>query len=111
MSVTGIHHLLIETHDWKKSVEFWRHLGYELVDDHGTSGKLAAPGGGAYIWLNQVAAAVAPALDVYFEVADADRFAPKAPVEVVEPFAETHWGTKLMTVRDPDGRIVRLQAR
>ena len=111
MAVTGIHHLLIETHDWAKSVAFWRELGWTVAEDHGTAGKLARAEGGPYIWLNEVAADVTPAFDVYFEVAGADHLTPKPPVEVVEPLAATHWGTKLMTVRDPDGRIVRLQAR
>jgi catechol 2,3-dioxygenase-like lactoylglutathione lyase family enzyme len=110
MAVTGIHHLLVETHNWGKTAAFWRELGWELVEDHGTSGKLVAPGGGAYIWLHEVAPDVTPSVDIYFEVQDAERFAPKPPVEIVAPFATTHWGTKLMEVRDPDGRIVRLQA-
>jgi len=111
VAVTGIHHLLVETHNFGKSVAFWRQLGWDLAEDHGDSGKLVGPSGGAHIWLSEVAPTKTPVIDVYFEVSDAERFAPKAPVEVVEPFAETHWGTKLMTVRDPDGRIVRLQAR
>ena len=110
MPVTGVHHLLVETHNWGKSVAFWRQLGWELAEDHGTSGKLIAPGGGAYIWLSEVAPNRPPAIDVYFDVSDPDRFAPKSPVEIVEPLHDTHWGTKLMSVRDPDGRIVRLQA-
>ena len=110
MAVSGIHHLLIETHNWGKSAKFWQQLGWTLVEDHGTSGKLAAPGGGAYIWLNEVAPDTTPAIDIYFDLEDAPGFTPKAPVEVVAALATTHWGTKLMTVRDPDGRIVRLQA-
>ena len=43
-------------------------------------------------------------------VADADAFRPAPNVEVVTPFEDTHWGTREMTVRDPDGRIWRLQA-
>ena len=109
MAVTGIHHLLVETHDWGKSVAFWRQLGWELVEDHGTSGKLAPSDGGAYIWLNQVAPSKALAVDVYFDL-DPEGFAPASAIDVVEPLATTHWGTKLMSVRDPDGRIVRLQA-
>ena len=110
MADTGIHHVLIETRNWGKSVAFWKQLGWTLVEDHGTSGKLVAPDGGAYIWLNEVASNMTPAIDIYFQVADADSFAPKSPVEIIEPFAKTHWGTKLMQVRDPDGRVVRLQA-
>ena len=109
VAVLGIHHLLIETHNWGKTAKFWQELGWTLVEDHGTSGKLASPGGGAYIWLNEVAPSKTPAIDIYFEL-DPAGFSPKPPVDVVEPLAATHWGTKLMTVRDPDGRIVRLQA-
>ena len=111
MAVTAIHHLLVETHNFGKSVAFWRQLGWDLVEDHGDSGKLAGPSGGPYIWLDEVAPSKTPLVDVYWEVADPDGFAPKSPVDIVEPFTTTHWGTRLMTVRDPDGRLVRLQAR
>lgn len=110
MSVTGIHHLLVETHNWGRSVKFWQELGWTLVEDHGTSGKLTPRAGGAYIWLSEVAPDKAPVIDAYFDLADPDAFAPARPVEVVEPLAVTHWGTKVMSVRDPDGRLVRLQA-
>ncbi len=81
------------------------------MEDHGTAGTLVSPGGGPYIWLDQVGAGVTPALDVYFDVRDPGSFTAQPPVEVVEPFTATHWGTRLMTVRDPDGRSVRLEAR
>jgi catechol 2,3-dioxygenase-like lactoylglutathione lyase family enzyme len=110
MAVTGIHHVLVETHDWEASLAFWRELGWELTEDHGTAGKLTGPGGGPYLWLNQVGANETPALDIYFELQDAQHFAPKAAIEIVAPLTTTHWGTKLMQVRDADGRIVRLQA-
>jgi catechol 2,3-dioxygenase-like lactoylglutathione lyase family enzyme len=109
MAVIGIHHLLVETHDWRTSLAFWRQLGWELVEDHGTSGKLTAAGGGPYIWLNLVDQTRTPVVEVYFDL-DGSAFAPKPPVEIVEPLGATHWGTALMSVRDPDGRIVRLQA-
>jgi uncharacterized glyoxalase superfamily protein PhnB len=41
---------------------------------------------------------------------DADALRPDAIIDVVTPFEDTHWGTREMTVRDPDGRIWRLQA-
>lgn len=43
-------------------------------------------------------------------VADENVCHPDAIVDVVTPFEDTHWGTREMTVRDPDGRIWRLQA-
>ena len=35
---------------------------------------------------------------------------PIPSVEVVTPFEDTHFGTRLMTVRDPDGRVWSVQA-
>ena len=109
MSITGVHHLLIETHSWRDSLTFWQELGWTLIEDHGTSGKLTPPGGGAYIWLNEVVPSKTPIIEVYFDL-DPAGFTPGSRVEIVEPLTTTHWGTKLMSVRDPDGRIVRLQA-
>ena len=43
-------------------------------------------------------------------IADADAFELDASVEVVSGWEDTHWGTRLMTVRDPDGREWKLQA-
>ena len=44
------------------------------------------------------------------KVADADAVELDAAVEVVSGWEETHWGTRQMTVRDPDGREWKLQA-
>jgi len=40
----------------------------------------------------------------------ADAFRPDPVLEVVAPLEDTHYGTKEMTVRDPDGRLWTLQA-
>ena len=47
---------------------------------------------------------------VVLAVADADAFELDASVDVVSGWEDTHWGTRLMTVRDPDGREWKLQA-
>ena len=44
------------------------------------------------------------------KVADADGFQPDPVLDVVTEFEDTHFGTREMTVRDPDGRIWSLQA-
>jgi uncharacterized glyoxalase superfamily protein PhnB len=49
-------------------------------------------------------------MQLVLKVTDAEAFHPDSAVEVVTPFEETHYGTKEMTVRDPDGRIWSLQA-
>ena len=43
-------------------------------------------------------------------VADALRAYLDPVVEVVTPFEDTHFGTREMTVQDPDGRLWSLQA-
>jgi uncharacterized glyoxalase superfamily protein PhnB len=45
------------------------------------------------------------------KVADEMAFPPDPVVEVVTPFQDTHFGTREMTARDPDGRLWSLQAR
>lgn len=52
MKTQGIEGWLIETHNWGKTVAFWKGLGYELefeTDHH--SGKLSHPAGGPYIFI------------------------------------------------------------
>ena len=52
MQSDGIEGLLVETHNWGKTVAFWQGLGYELefeTDHH--SGQLRHPRGGPYIFV------------------------------------------------------------
>ena len=47
--------------------------------------------------------------DVYLGVAH-DGIGPADKIDVVFGWTATHWGTQVMTVRDPDGRLFRLEA-
>ena len=109
MPAESIHHIYIETHNWGKSVAFWRALGFKLSDERGTSGMLRPSGGGPYVYLAEVPADRTPAMELYLAATDEE--APQRPAEVVAPFAPTHWGTREMAVRDPDGRLVKLETR
>ena len=109
MPADRVHHIYMETHNWGKSVAFWRALGFQLDDDRGTSGLLQPPGGGPYIYLAEVPADQEPAMHLY--LAATDEAVPERPAEIVAPFAATHWGTREMAVRDPDGRLVKLERR
>ncbi len=51
-----------------------------------------------------------PASRVVLKVPGDAGFRPDPIVEVVTPFEDTHYGTREMTVRDPDGRLWTLQA-
>lgn len=108
MAVEGIQYLYLETRNWGKSVKFWQRLGFELVLDLGTSGRLDPPGGGPGIFLEEVSPETPLAHGVYLKSAGPD-FPVEPPVEAVGDVTETHWGTRLQIVRDPDGREFILQ--
>jgi uncharacterized glyoxalase superfamily protein PhnB len=107
MTTEGIEAVFLETHNWGKAAKFFQTLGFELEfsTDH-NSGQLRS-GSGPYIFIAEVPEDRETGMQVVLKVAEAST----APaVEVVTPFADTHFGTREMTVRDPDGRIWTLQA-
>jgi hypothetical protein len=106
----GIEAVFLTTHNWGKAAKFFQSLGFtlEFETDH-QSGQLRK-GEGPYLFIAEVPASDPPQAQVVIRVADESGFSTAAGVEVVTPFEDTHWGTREMTVRDPDGRIWRLQA-
>lgn len=109
MTTQGFGHIYIETHNWGRSVAFWEALGFKLEfeTDHG-SGSLVAPNG-SKIFLAEQSPEDPLGTTVYLDVAEGGG-TPASPVEVVFDWTATHWGTQVMAVRDPDGRLFRLEA-
>jgi uncharacterized glyoxalase superfamily protein PhnB len=85
-------------------------LGFELefATDH-DSGQLRN-GAGPYVFIAEVPEGTELGMQIVLKVADADAVDLDPGIEVVTPFADTHFGTREMTVRDPDGRTWSLQA-
>ena len=110
MPTEGIDALFLETHNWGKAAKFFQALGYELEfeTDH-NSGELRN-GDGPWIFIAEVPETQALGMRIAFKVADADAFEPDPALDAVTPFEDTHWGTREMIVRDPDGRPWSLQA-
>ena len=110
MTTEGIEAVFQETHNWGKSAKFFQGLGYEIefATDH-NSGQLRR-GDSPYLFVAEVPESEPTHRHVVLGVADADAFEPDASVEIVGGWEDTHWGTRLMTVRDPDGREWKLQA-
>ena len=106
MKTEGIEAVFLTTHNWGKAAKFFQALGYalEFETDH-NSGQLRK-GNGPYLFIAEIPASQTPEAQVVVKMADESR----PDVDVVTPFEDTHWGTRDMTVRDPDGRIWRLQA-
>ena len=108
-ATTGFDHVYVETHDWERSLEFWQRLGFELEYDTGhQSGALRHPAGGPTVFLAQQSLENPVTTEIYLG-ATADYVIPDG-VDVVSPFFDTHWGTKVAIIRDPDGHHFRLTA-
>jgi hypothetical protein len=105
VTTDGIQAMYLETHNWGKTAKFFQSLGFalEFETDH-NSGQLRN-GTGPYVFVAEIPADRTPQIQLALGVQDADAFDPPPGVEVVTPFEDTHWGTKLMTVHDPDGRL------
>ena len=92
MTTEGIEAVFLETHNWGKAAKFFQALGFELEFSTDHNSGLLRNGSGPYVFIAEV---------------PADK---TMGVEVVTSFTDTHYRTKEMTVRDPDGRIWSLQA-
>jgi uncharacterized glyoxalase superfamily protein PhnB len=110
MTTEGIEAVFLETHNWGKAAKFFQALGFDLEfsTDH-ASGQLRN-GDGPYVFIAEVPEDRDPGVRIVLKVPDADAFRLDPAVEVVSPFTGTHYGTREMTVRDPDGRLWSLQA-
>ncbi len=46
MPADRVHHMYIETHNWGKTVAFWRAPGFDLDENRGKTSGLLRPRGG-----------------------------------------------------------------
>lgn len=110
MSTEGIEAVFVETHNWGKAAKFFQQLGFrlEFETDH-SSGQLRA-GSGPYVFVAEIPPDQDTHLQVVLKVTDEAAFTADSAVEVVANWDDTHFGTREMIVRDPDGRLWNLQA-
>jgi hypothetical protein len=109
MTTEGIESVFMTSRNWGKAAKFFQALGYtlEFETDHHSGQLRNAIGPSLFI---AEAPESEPGLQLVLKIADADAFTPDPAVEVVTPFQDTHWGTREMVVRDPDGRLWGIQA-
>lgn len=108
MAVDGIRSLYIETHDFGKAARFWMGLGFaHFLELGGKSGGFRAADGGTYLFLEEVGPDAPLAVEPYFNAVGEGL---PAGIDVVTPWEDTHWGTRLAEVSDPDGRTWKLEA-
>jgi hypothetical protein len=93
----------LETRNWGKAAKFFQSLGFEEFETDHNPGQLRSSSGPS-VFIAEIPLDQKPQMQLVLGVSSADGFDPGPGVEVVTPFENTHWGTKMMRVRDPDGR-------
>ena len=106
MSTNGINGLIVDTHNWGKSVAFWRELGYHLED----SLVLRHPAGGPFIYLIEQPPNEPIEIRPIVAIDDAATFSAPAVGIIDRGFEPQHWGVSEMLLLDPDQRGVSVQA-
>jgi hypothetical protein len=110
VTTDGFEAVFLTTHNWGKAAKFFQTLGFELDFDTGHNSGQLRNGTGPYVFIAEIPEDQPPAIQLVLKVADEDAFQGEPELDVVTPFEDTHYGTREMTVRDPDGRTWTLQA-
>ncbi len=110
MKTENVEALFLTTHHWDKASRFFQALGFTLEFETGHNSGQLRNGDGPYLFVAEVPTSEKPDLQAVLKVRDEKAFQPQPILDVVEPFKDTHWGTRQMTVQDPDGRLWRIEA-
>ena len=110
MSTEGFAGIYVPTHNYGATAAFWKSLGFaaSFETGHG-SGQWEHPNGGPYVFIDENHEGELTFQPI-LAVADSTAFAPERPVDVERDWEPEHWGVVAMVLRDPDGRILSLNA-
>lgn len=111
-------HFYLETRHYDRAREFWADLGFSSESEWGEDGHRACQlrSGEAMLVLAEAESQDScEGPTVVFSVDDPEavntRLADSPAVDVTTPLEDTHWGTRWIRVRDPDGNVFNLEAR
>lgn len=107
MATNGIEAVFLTTHNWGKAAKFFQALGFTLEFETDHNSAQLRGGDGPYIVIAEVPPSEKPDVRIVLKIPNESPT--DAIVEVLTPFENTHWGTREMTVRDPDGRFCPVQ--
>jgi hypothetical protein len=110
MTTTGIETIYLESHNWGKTAKFFQALGFELEFETGHASGQLRNGEGPYVFVAEVPEDHAPTTQVVLKAATAETPDLDPSIGIVSPFADPHFRSREMVVRDPDGRLWTLQA-
>ncbi len=106
--IDGVEYVYLETHNWGRTAKFWLELGFELDLDLGSSGRLVHRGSGFALFIEEVPDDRPLAVQFYLRASSPDS-RPGPTAELARDWHDSHWGTRLLELRDPDGRTLFLQ--
>ncbi len=111
MPITGFDYVYVETHAWDEATAFWQGLGFSFAAQWGDVGHRAGrlESGTEAVVLAEAAPEQTAAFSLYFTADDITGLDLAPSVEVVTALHETHWHTKMVEVRDPEGHVYALQ--
>lgn len=102
MSDLALDHLYRETHEWEASVEWWSALGFSFTETWGSAphraGRLAC--GRASVVLAEVPTDADAGDAVFLTTGHLEGLAASLDSDI----SDTHWGTRMISLVDPDGR-------
>ena len=100
-------HLYRETAHWIDSVAFWEGLGFSFEEQWGSEPRRAGRlvNGGASVVLAETPSD--PGDGVFIATDELDLVAQA----VGTPIVDTHWGTRMVSAIDPDGRTYNFEPR
>jgi len=103
-----ITYIFLGTHNWGKTVKYWQQLGYEVDVDLGTSGRMVNAAGGPALFITEMPEGHELSTQIAIRT-DEEGWKPEPPVAVDKDWHDSHWGTKIMMIKDPDGRDMLVQ--
>ena len=100
-------HLYRETHHWEASVAWWDGLGFTFAHQWGEEPHRAAAlsNGSSTVVLAEVPADSQPTAATFLATKNLEEAARQLDTDIID----THWGTRMVTGTDPDGRIYNIE--
>jgi hypothetical protein len=107
MPEISLDHLYRETHHWDASVAWWQRLGFSFAEQWGEvphrAGRLVNEH--CVVVLAEVSPDQRVRESVFLATSDLDAVSEVTGVAI----AETHWGTTMVSLTDPDGRTYNIE--
>ncbi|MGI9642942.1 MAG: hypothetical protein ACR2N9_09175 [Acidimicrobiia bacterium] len=100
-------HLYRETHHWEASVAWWGTLGFTFAHQWGEEPHRAGAlsNGSSTVVLAEVPADSQPTAATFLSTENLEESAHQLDTDIID----THWGTRMVSGTDPDGRIYNIE--